>query len=360
MTRSLSSLSLIGILRKSVRIFVANILLFVGLALLPGLADLAGKMASAHPSEYAETSTLHSLLFFLSYLLSFVVWVIGIVLQAYCAGAICIATARILTEGKVTIGSALSAVNPRAIRLIWVSLMQALFGSWPLWICLILVVPITLQMDLLHGWGDWIVYGLVIVFGVIPTVTLVLRYLLATSACVIENISSYSSIERSIHLGRDSRWKIFWVFLLSIGPAAAISIALQWEIERHLSSLLFFVHYPIAFRVVDKLPDVVFGLVSIPFLYILLTLLYLQLLEQKDGISCSDVLNGALTPPKPLLYDDEEPGPWDDAIYSEPEVNEDSIGIPWSMFGAKDAVLNFEDETEPEEQIPPPHKEQKA
>jgi hypothetical protein len=356
MTKSLSPLSLIGILRESVRIFTANILFFVSLALLPGLADLAGKMASVHPSEYAETSTLHSLLFFLSYILSFVIWVVGVVLQAYCAGAICFATARIVTEEKVTVGSALSAVNPRAVRLIWVFLIQALFCFWPLLICTFLVLAIPDQMH--FEWSQWIAYGLLSVFGIIPTIALLQRYLLATSACVIENLSPISSIERSVHLGRGSRWKIFWALLLSFVPATAISIALQWKIERSASSLLFFMHYPIAFRVIDKLPDVILGLVSIPFFYIVLTLLYLQLLEQKEGVSCGDVLNGALASPKPLPCKDEEHGPWDDATYVEPEVGDDSIGIPWSMFGAKDATLDFEDKTEPEEQPSKFHKEQ--
>jgi hypothetical protein len=343
MNTTTASLKVSGILRQAACILSANFLFFVGLALLPQLVDLASSMASVHPDPWAPSSSFHTLLVVLSYSLSFVLWVIDLIAQVYCVGAICLTTAHILKEKKISIRSALSAVNPKAIRIIWIFLIQAVLIVLPLFIALILARVIVSQTTILNESNSWISLVIVFIFGGIPTCFLFLRYVLAPSACMIEDISAYSSIERSVDLGRGNRWKIFCAAAIPPIPAFALSFVLQWEIEQHLSGFLFFVRYPVAFHALDKLPDFLIQLVFTPFFYIVVTLLYLQLVEQQEGVSCNELLNGAL---KTKPYDDEEPGPWDDAPYIEPGPGDSSVGIPWSIYGSQDALQQIQEETD--------------
>jgi len=161
---------------------------------------------------------------------------------------------------------------------------------------------------------------------------------------VIEDITPYSSIERSVDLGHGSRWKIFWACLVLMLPVTAVAWTLQWELEQHAAGFWFFARFPAAFQILDKLPDFAVQLIAAPFLGIVLTLLYLQLLEQKEGISLPDVLNGFFAARRSQPYEDEEPGPWDDVTDSSQEIGENSVGIPWSIFGAKDVPLKLQEE----------------
>lgn len=343
MTEKIGSLKLSGILCESARIFAANFMLFVGLALLPGLADLASAMASVHPDPYAEPTAVHSLLDFLSYSLSFVLWVAGVVLYANSAAAICMATARIQMEEKVTIRSALSAVNPRAVRLIWVFVIQTIFSFWPMLFSFIMIYAIQ-DIESSSKYWAYTIACFALALGLIPSIAIFTRYQLAPTVCVLEDISPFSSIRRSIELGQGARWKLFWIFMIVFAPQLIISGILQWEIEQHRLSVLFFASSSVLYQALYKFPDVLASLFFLPLLYIACTLLYLQILKQKESFCVEDVLNGALATRQLKPFDDEESGPWDDAPYLEPEVGKDSVGMPWSIYGSRDALLYLQEE----------------
>lgn len=344
MSTAVGSLSLSEIFRKSLKMFGANFLFFAGVAFFPSLAELASSMASVHPDKYADPTFAHSILVFLSYALSFFLWVATVILQALGTGAICFAVTSLLRGEEVTVASAFGTVIPRAFRLVWVSLIQTIFCCWPL-IVVFPVLAIWNVTDDLSAWRDWIFWGVMIVFGIVPVIVLFLRYAIADPACMIEDLSASWSIERSVVLGRGRRWSVFWCLAISMAPFAALIAVCEWKVKQLTAGVVFLTRHPVAAHAAEGLPGFAISLASIPIAYIVLTLLYLQLLEQKEGMNWQDVLNKAKAARFVRSEDEEEPGPWDDATDAPLDAGEDSVGIPWSIFGAKDLDLSLQNET---------------
>ncbi len=177
-----------------------------------------------------------------------------------------------------------------------------------------------------------------------------LRYALAQPACVFEDITGSSSIDRSVDLGRGSRWKVLWSLLIPWMAFVGLSGLGVLAVER-LAETAPWLAATIAIEpAVTELPASFIGLAAFPFAYIALTLIYLKLREHKEGLSLADLLAGAPAAGRSEPDDDPGPGPWDDATEPLPEPGEPSVGIPWSMFGARDADLLLE-EDEPLENL---------
>jgi hypothetical protein len=330
------------ILREAARLLCSNFLLFAGIAFFPGLASLARSIASMHPDPASEPS---SLLLVSSYGLSFLLWVAEVILQAFGTAAICFAAPRLMLGETVTVRSAYNAVNPRAIRLIWVVLMQALFCFWPLFLVIVLVLAQPLRSTFPGSLASLTAYGAIIVLGFLPSAALLTRYALAQSACVIEDLSAHASIERSIDLSRGSRWSICLVLLALVLPYALLAWLCGSGIEQLIAISPLLTSSHAAAHAIRQLPGFVLGLAWPPFLYIALTLLYLKLVEQKENVSLPGLLNGALAAKRPKPYCDDGPAPWGEDAEILTEVEESSVGIPWSLFGGRDTSPRSERET---------------
>ncbi len=127
MSTAASPIRMGEIFRDAARLLGANFLLFAGIALIPGLGDLAYAVASHHhPTSGFGDSSLHSLLVFASYALSFILWIVSVVLGALGAGAICFAVRRLLAGEALTIGYAYGAAYDKAAQLVSVILLQFL------------------------------------------------------------------------------------------------------------------------------------------------------------------------------------------------------------------------------------------
>ncbi len=81
---------------------------------------------------------------------------------------------------------------------------------------------------------------------------------------------------------------------------------------------------------------------------IVYTVLYFRLLAIQEEISLDEVRNGVLAERKQAAIEAEagEPGPWDHAGDPAMRVSHDSVGIPWSMFGSREALAAMQDALE--------------
>jgi hypothetical protein len=333
------------IFREAVRLLRSNFLLFAGIALFPGLASVASSLASIHPDPASDPSSLHSLLVFSSYSLSFLLWIAQLIFQAFGTAAICFAVPRLILGETVTLRSAYNAVNPRAIRLVWVFLMQALFSGWPFMLVTFLVLAIPFQAVFPGIGATLIVYGSLIVLGLVPFAAFFVRYALAQSACVIEDLRAHASIERSIRLGRGSRGTIGSALLVLALPYGLLIWLCDAGIERLIAASPPLTGSHVAAHAIRQLPGLVLNLAWTPLFYIVLTLLYLKLVERNDNVTLPDLLSGALAAKRPKPFYDEGPAPWGEEVEIPPEGEGSSLGIPWSMFGERDTALRPEWET---------------
>jgi hypothetical protein len=262
-----------------------------------------------------------------------------LILRAFGTAAICFAVPHLVLGETVTVRSAYRAVNPKAIRLIWVFLMQALFSFWPFFFVSLLVLALPLQTVFPGSMASLIVYGSFILLGLVPSLALFLRYSLAQSACMIEDIRVFASIERSVSLSRGNRWPICVAVLVLFLPYGLLIWGCDSGVDRLIAVAPLLTGSHAAAHAIRQLPEFVLNLVWTPILYIVFTLLYLKLVEQKDKVSLPGLLNGALAAKRPKPYYDEGPAPWGEDAEILTGVEESSVSIPWSMFGAGDAAL---------------------
>jgi hypothetical protein len=284
------------ILDRATQLFRAHFTLFIGLALFPGLTQLALQLASIHPAQVAVPSGIHTVLDIASHGLYFVLWVANIACQAIATAAICFATSRIYFGSEVTIRHAFRAYIPMGGRLVGLGFLQGIYAGWPLIFVLVISAALGSREGSLAAQVPlWIL-------GSIPCVALYSRYALAYPACAIENLSSQFAIKRSVELGSGGRWRICWGFLLPGAIWAVLSFSSFFIIEQLKSGSPFFASNPLAVAGLDGVAILVSGLAYIPLSAIVLTLLYYDQRIRHEGYDIERMmdaagLNAPATPP---------------------------------------------------------------
>lgn len=275
---SLRPMSLGEILDRAVQIIRSRFLLFVGIAAFPALATLLHTLVSEPAVRRGFSDDIAWKV--AAPLLSFIFWVANVILSALASAAQCRAASEILLGRPVNISSAYGAFSDRKARLVGLQIWQALLAFWPAFPMALLLVAMAKSEPI---GNPWLVYGSMAVVVGIPCAFLYTRYALAFPATAILDETARESIDRSVELGRDFRWKVFWSFALPAG----IGMVLLGGVSGVLDSLGKWLHltttHPLLLMELDAIWTFVASVFYEPLTSIAITLTYYDLCVRKEG-----------------------------------------------------------------------------
>jgi len=156
--------------------------------------DLGGAPEQSNPQFYSN------LLLVIAYLLGLVV----------SSAATVYAVSMVYLDKKTSILRSYRGILPRFLRLLGIVLMMAV-----VFVGLAIVVVVVPVFATAQTRSPIIIFG-VMLAGVLVLVHLYVCLSVATSACVIEDVGVFESLNRSMTLTRGSRGRIWLVFLLTI------------------------------------------------------------------------------------------------------------------------------------------------
>ncbi|MGD0731738.1 MAG: hypothetical protein ABR956_10770 [Terracidiphilus sp.] len=291
MTTTLRTLNLGGILDRGVNIFRAQPLLFFGLGLIPGLAELAYQIASVHPKSVTNPDAAHIALVVASYGATFVLWVGQIVLGAIVTAAVCLATSKINLGEAISIRFAFDSFKSKGGRLVWLGFLQGFYAGWPFFI--IVFVAAFMAAGVGSSANPLYVMLPIYILGSVPCIALYTRYALAFPACAIENLGAQASIKRSVGLSEGGRWRICGGFLVPLVPPLIVlgGSAALIEYLKAVSPLL--AESPLIAASLNGLAALLMGLVFTPFNSIVLTLLYYDQRIRREGYDIERMMDTA-------------------------------------------------------------------
>jgi len=287
MTEPLRPMNLGGILDRGVQIFRAQPLLFLGLAAMPGLAQLGSALASVHPRQVTYLGPAHVLLVLASYLASFVFWVAHLVLQAIITAALCLAASRVNLGEAITVRSAYNAYAPRAGRMIWLGILQAIFAFWPFIIVAFIAFPMAAAgFSIFWQVPVW-------ALGSIPCIALYTRVALAFPAAAMEDLPATDSMQRSARLGEGGRWRICGGRLVPMLPAVILAGGSVGLLEVLKGSSPLLAGSPLVVAGINGIVELVATLVFTPYAAIVLTLLYYDQRIRREGFDVERMIQTA-------------------------------------------------------------------
>jgi hypothetical protein len=288
-----------GILDRAIQILRGRFTLFAGIAVFPGLAQLAGQLLSVHPKVGLNSSGTQTALEMASYGASFVFSIAILVLQAIATAAICLAASRVYFGDSITIRSAFGSFAPKAGRLVGLEILRGIYAGWPLMIAAFVAVVIG------ELGGSIYLQVPVWILGSIPCLALYSRYALAFPTCAIENLPAPSAIDRSVNLSQGGRWRICGGFVLPLAAALAFSSSLDWLIELMKTSSPFLAGSPFVVAGLNGIVSFAGDLVFIPLGAIVLTVLYYDQRIRREGYDVERMMDAAgMTAPGALLAGD--------------------------------------------------------
>jgi hypothetical protein len=289
---TLQPMSLGGILDRAIQLLRARFALFIGLALFPGLSQLAYQLASVHPKASIGHSGAHLVLVLASYCAQFVFWVMSFAFQVITTAAICFAASRVNFGEEVTIRSAFGAYQSKGGRLVWLGILQGLYTCWPLVIAICISTVFAIFGSGVLVTSHFLIIA-TLVLGCIPGVALYVRYALAYPACAIENLSAHNAIKRSISLGEGNRWKICWGFLLPVAISTGLNLGFIWLIVLIKKLSPFIADSPVTLAALDGTTTLLVNLVFTPLSAIVLTLLYYDQRIRREGYDVERMMESA-------------------------------------------------------------------
>jgi len=279
MNETLRPMSLGEILDRAVQMLKGNLVLFAGIAAVPALASLVYSLATDSIRRLGSEHLLGGRIALIG--LAVISWLGFVILSPMAAGAKCWATSCVLLGRPVTIGSSYGAFMNRKGRLFGLGFMQGILSGWPaIFGCLIVGALISgFHVNVTSP-----LYLVLICLAFVPCLPMYARYLLAYPATAIADMTVSDSLKRSIELGRNYRWKVFWSFALPAGiglvlisgSAAVLEFAGHWL---HVQLL-----HPLLFSVLDGMVTFVVSLFYEPLTSIALTLTYYDMCVRKEGL----------------------------------------------------------------------------
>ena len=287
MTNTLRPMNLGEILDRTAQLLRDNFALFVGLAIFPGVLQLAGKIASIHPASIAKPSAAHIALVLLSYGASFVLWAANLLIEAAINASICFAAFRILLSDPVSIRSAFDAGASKAGRFVWLGFLQGLYVGWPL-------IPVVIVSAAISSAGGSLYWQIPVwVLGLMPSVALYCRYSLAYPAAIIENLGAQAAIQRSNDLSEGGRWRICWGFLLPLAVGTGFVASATYLIEFLKMRIPFLAHTPFVGAGLDGIGSLIAALVFLPVNAIVVTVLYYDQRIRHEGYDIERMMAAA-------------------------------------------------------------------
>ena len=294
MTEPLQPLNMGGILDRAIQVYRGKFSLFAGLAVFPGLAQLAVGLASVHPKTAADPSGAHIFLVMVSYIASLVFTIANLVIQA--TAAICLAASKVLFGESIAIRTAFGAFTSKAGRLVGLEFLQGLYAVWPL-----IIVGVIAAVVAVAASSPYIIIPMFIL-GSIPCIALYVRCALAFPACAIEDLPATTAFGRGVKLSERGRWRICGGIF---SPAvAAIGFTVGWTFViaalQRTSPLL--AGNPLASAGLTGIVTFVADIVFIPISAIVLTVLYYDQRIRREGYDIERMMHdaGLVAPGLPL------------------------------------------------------------
>ncbi len=285
---SLRPMSLGEILDRAVQIIRSRFLLFAGIAAFPALATLLHTLVSDPTVRHGFSDGLAWKI--AGPLLSFLFWVANVVFSALASAAQCRAASEILLDRPVTISSAYGAFSDRKLRLVGLQIWQALLAFWPAIPMALLLVGMAQAAPLAN---PWLVYGSMAVVVGIPCGFLYTRYALAFPVTAILDEPARESIHRSVELGRDFRWKVFWSFALPSGIGMVLLAGGSGLMEWLGGWLHWTTLHPMLVMELDAIWTFLASILYEPLTCIAITLTYYDLCVRKEGFDIVQMLQQA-------------------------------------------------------------------
>ena len=301
MTSISRPMSIGEVLDRAIQLFSSKFAMFAGIAVFPALVSFLNVLITPARSTLGTGDVGAGCLY--AFPPSLGLQIVLLILTSLSTAAICFATSRLYLDEPVTLRSAYSPFTTRKATLVGITLLQALFAFWPLFVAAILASIFMVVATIGSGTdigspGWWVRYVAFISPGIIASLALYPRYALAFPAAAIENRTAMDSINRSVELGRGFRWKICWAFLLPVFLgmlAAGGSLALTSWLNSPTSPLA---GSPFVVKIIQGLTSVAVQVCFAPFGAIVLTVLYYDIRVRKEGFDIARMLEQA----NPSLY----------------------------------------------------------
>jgi hypothetical protein len=285
-----------AILDRAINILRARFAVFAGIAVFPGLLQLAFQLASVHPKPGADASGAQITLEVASYAASFALWVLNVVAQAIATAAICLVASRVQLGDTITFRAALGSFKCKGGRLVWLGFLQGIYAGWPLVIAAIISVAVG------ASGASIFVQAPIWILGVIPCIALYSRCALAFPASAIEDLSANSAFGRSIKLSEGGRWRVCGGFIFPGVASVGFFLGSAWLILRLKALNPFLDSSPFSVATLNGVVSLLGDLVFIPLSAIVLTVLYYDQRIRREGYDVERMMEKAgltapLTPP---------------------------------------------------------------
>jgi hypothetical protein len=287
MNTDLRPLSLGEILDRTFQLYRANFLMFAGIATLAAGLDLAWKLIQTGLVRFLVHHVSAASLAVSNSGMTLVNLAVYTVATAVVLAAINRAVSAIYLGQTTSIAQALGEVKGHWFRYVWLYVVAFLSAWGAVTAGFIVVIFLTAFAGRAGGASSVIFMGVfgLSMFLLIPFgVWMMLRYSLANSACVFEDLGIRASLKRSIFLSQGSRGKIFVMFLLAgvlimvVSGAASLPIIVSaFKHPEHAGqvSLFMTIYLLVTGFVITSLTTPIYG--------IGLTLFYYDARIRKEG-----------------------------------------------------------------------------
>ena len=275
------------ILDAAIQMLRTNLLLFMAIAAVPGIANLGLQLsrdwARTHRASHGSGLSVGIAL------IAELVFALGMMIfGAMARGAKCRAAAQIAVGESVTAQSAYGAFRYRVGRMIGLGILQGLYSFWPLIFGAVALLSMNAVGFLLFG------------ISLVCCGPFLARYALAYPATAVMDLTASDSLRRSEELSRGFRWKVLWTYALPAGIVLAMNLGgvelIGWFIPSaaHAGSAGFL--WLALEGLWVFLINVVFG----PVASIAVTLAYYDLCVRKEGLDIEQMMEQAGMPPAVL------------------------------------------------------------
>ena len=299
MTEPLRPLNMGGILDRAIQGYREKFSLFAGLAVFPGLTQLAVGLAAVHPKTTTDPSGGHIALVIASYLASLVFTIANLVIQAIAMAAMCLAASETLHGKSIAIRTAFGAFTSRAGRLVGLEFLQGFYAGWP-----IIIVAVIGGVVAAAASSPYLMVPILAV-GTIPSVALYVRCALATPACAIEDLPATTAFGRGVKLSEEGRWRICGGIFFPAVAAIGFTVGWNFVIAALQGTSPFLAGNPLADAALTGIVTLVADLIFLPISAIVLTVLYYDQRIRREGYDIERMMDdaGLIAPVPPLAGD---------------------------------------------------------
>lgn len=321
METNLRPLSLGEILDRTAQLYRTNFLLFAGIASVYAGVLLVLALLEIGAEELLRAMHLAGKIALLNGLFILTVYIVLFLVGGIAVAATTRAVAWLNMGEPATIRGAYASVLPQFGRYLWLMTLKTFYAWGPV----ILLYVLMLGALLFAGFGGMMLHqgtapaggdpkstaalfvvggiGILVVLLIIPAVIygfiMALRYALAVPACVVENLTARQAIKRSIELSRESRGRIFilWllVFVLQMGMVLVSQIFFIWAAFKNHFVL------PPGLRALQQIVSFFTSSFVFPILATGITLFYYDQRIRKEGYDIEWMMQAAgLAVPTPV------------------------------------------------------------